>query len=211
VLIITAVDAERDAVIRGLGHDSRFEVMIGGVGPVAAAVSTAMALAQSRCDWVISAGIGGGFAPLAPVGSIVIASRTVAADFGAETPDGFMSIEELGFGSSEILTDDKLSSKWVKALCEVGQQVHYGPIVTVNTATGTALTAEQIAARIKGAAAEGMEGFGVAAAASKLNVPFIEIRSISNAVGPRNRAAWRIGEALAALERASTILPEVIS
>ncbi|HZG76719.1 MAG TPA: futalosine hydrolase, partial [Paenibacillus sp.] len=41
-------------------------------------------------------------------------------------------------------------------------------------------------------------------------VPVLEIRAVSNAVGPRDRAAWRIGDALAALETASAILPEVL-
>ena len=30
-------------------------------------------------------------------------------------------------------------------------------------------------------------------------IPFAEVRTISNLVGPRDRAAWRIGDALAAL------------
>ncbi len=49
------------------------------------------------------------------------------------------------------------------------------------------------------AAAEAMEGFGVAEAAAAQSVPALEVRAISNAVGPRDRAAWRIGEALEAL------------
>ena len=44
-----------------------------------------------------------------------------------------------------------------------------------------------------------MEGFGVATACALAGVPFAEVRAISNAVGPRDRGAWRIGEALAAL------------
>ncbi|PPS69089.1 Futalosine hydrolase [Streptomyces sp. MH60] len=44
-----------------------------------------------------------------------------------------------------------------------------------------------------------MEGFGVAEAAAAHGVPVLELRAVSNPVGPRDRAAWRIGEALAAL------------
>src|SRR2546423_804787 len=49
------------------------------------------------------------------------------------------------------------------------------------------------------AAAEAMEGFGVATAAAMAELPFVEIRAISNAVGPRDREAWRIDAALEAL------------
>jgi futalosine hydrolase len=47
----------------------------------------------------------------------------------------------------------------------------------------------------------------VAEAAARLGVPALELRTVSNAVGPRDRAAWRIGEALGALERAFAALP----
>ncbi|GAE26629.1 menaquinone via futalosine step 2 [Halalkalibacter wakoensis JCM 9140] len=56
-----------------------------------------------------------------------------------------------------------------------------------------------------------MEGFGVAEAARQHQVPVIEVRSISNKVGPRDRDSWRIKEALAALERISSIFPEVFT
>jgi futalosine hydrolase len=39
-------------------------------------------------------------------------------------------------------------------------------------------------------------------AASRAGVPFAEVRTIANRVGPRDRASWRIGDALAALTEA---------
>jgi futalosine hydrolase len=47
-----------------------------------------------------------------------------------------------------------------------------------------------------------MEGYGVGCAAQLAGLPFGELRTISNPVGPRDRSAWRLPEALAALERA---------
>ncbi|MFD9129717.1 futalosine hydrolase, partial [Kitasatospora sp. NPDC059571] len=64
-----------------------------------------------------------------------------------------------------------------------------------------------VAPRHPGAVGEAMEGFGVAEAAARFGVPCLEIRTVSNPVGPRDRAAWRIGEALGALERAFAALP----
>ena len=54
--------------------------------------------------------------------------------------------------------------------------------------------------------AEAMEGFGVATATARAGLPFAEIRAVSNPVGPRDREAWKIPDALAALERAGTAL-----
>ncbi len=64
---------------------------------------------------------------------------------------------------------------------------------------GAAATAEERARRVPAAAAEAMEGYGVGVAAQNAGVPFLEIRAVSNPVGPRDRAAWRIGDALSAL------------
>ncbi|WP_276353363.1 futalosine hydrolase [Cohnella caldifontis] len=227
VLVMTAVEAEREAVLRGLRGDSRFETALAGVGPAAAAARTSAALAggtgfrgaaadgartadSSAYGLVISAGIAGGFAGTAPVGSLVAASEIVLADLGAETPDGFLSVDELGFGSARFPCDRERTERLHRAWVSAGLQAGVGPILTVSTATGTAATAADRARRVPGAAAEGMEGGGVAAAAQVWGLPVMEIRAISNAVGPRDRSAWRIKEALDALESAFRYLPEVL-
>ncbi|NEA51378.1 futalosine hydrolase, partial [Streptomyces sp. SID10815] len=60
----------------------------------------AAALAGTPYGLVVSAGIAGGFAPGAPVGSLVVADEITAADLGAETGDGFLPVTELGFGTA---------------------------------------------------------------------------------------------------------------
>lgn len=72
-------------------------------------------------------------------------------------------------------------------------------MLTVSTVTGTAARATALRERHPTALAEAMEGFGVAEAAGAHGVPVLEIRAVSNPVGPRDRAAWRIGDALTAL------------
>ncbi|ASR46070.1 futalosine hydrolase [Paenibacillus kribbensis] len=210
ILVMTAVEGEREAVLRGLKGDTRFKVELAGVGAPSAAASTALALAAGGFRLVISAGIGGGFIETAALESVVVADAIIAADLGAETANGFSSVDELGFGSSRIAVNTGASQRIVQALRAAGQTAVAGPILTVTTATGTSSTAEQLANRVPGAAAEAMEGYGVAVAANKLELPVMEIRTISNAVGPRDRAAWRIKEALQALEAAFSTLTEVI-
>ncbi|MCM3749589.1 futalosine hydrolase [Paenibacillus pasadenensis] len=227
ILIITAVDAERDAIVRGLlkafpeevcgeaegplRRVGRCIVVAGGVGPAAAAASTALAIAggpELRC--VISAGIGGGFPGAAPVGSVVAASEIVCADLGAETAQGFASVDELGFGSRSVPVSRERAEALAAALRASGLLAVAAPVLTLSTVTGSAETAAELQRRVPGAAAEAMEGYGVALAASMQGVEAMEIRAISNAVGPRDRDAWRIGDALAALERTAMILPEVL-
>ncbi|MFD5426992.1 futalosine hydrolase [Streptomyces sp. NPDC127084] len=210
VLVVTAVPAEAESVAAGLASATAAptatggvtaDVLAAGVGPAAAAAATATALATASYekrayDLVISAGIGGGFAPAAPLGALVVADSIVAADLGAQTPDGYLSVEELGFGRSAHVPSP-LSAELARALDAV-----YGPVLTVSTVTGTTARAAELTTRHPDAAAEAMEGFGVAEAAVAHGVPVAEIRAVSNAVGPRDRAAWRIGEALDALRAA---------
>ncbi|MGQ8870759.1 futalosine hydrolase [Paenibacillus sp. TSA_86.1] len=253
VLIVTAVDAEKEAILRGLGEDAaaRFDVIAAGVGPASAAAGTAAAIAfasaaarelahgtaapeerdaaqasaassgpgpaagtgirSTAYGLVISAGIGGGFPGRADVGSLVVADAMIAADLGSQTPDGFLSVDELGFGSSRVAADAVLAARLRHELQRAGLAVSGGTAVTVSTATGTAQTAAELLRRVPDAVAEGMEGFGVATAAQQFGLPVLELRGISNAVGPRDRDAWRIKDALDALQAASSILREVMT
>lgn len=210
VLVVTSVEAEREAVWRGLQADSRFEVIIGGVGPMSAAARTARELASRPYDLVVCAGICGGFVGRADVGSIVVASEIICADLGAEAPEGYMSVDELGFGSACIGVDSALSGSLTAAVKKAGIAAVCAPILTLSTVTGTAQTAAELLARVPTAAAEAMEGFGVATAALDFGLPIVELRAVSNAIGPRDKSAWRIKEALGALEQASSALREVL-
>jgi futalosine hydrolase len=201
VLVATAVPAERDAVERAFTGAGR-TVIAAGVGPALAAAATATALTTAALrgtpyGLVVSAGIAGGFAPEAPVGSLVVADEITAADLGAETSEGFVPVTELGFGT--------VTHRPPKALVRdlaAATGARTGAVLTVSTVTGTASRAAALHARHPRALAEAMEGFGVAEAAVAHGLPVLEIRAVSNPVGPRDRAAWRIGDALAALTEA---------
>lgn len=211
VLVVTSVSAEKDAVLRGLQGDGRFDVLVAGVGVAAAAAFTATALTAFEYGLVINAGIGGGFVGKAEVGSLVVANEIIAADLGAETSEGFCSLDELGFGFTRIHVDAGLMTWVTEAMRAAGLLVTAGPVLTVSTVTGTAATAIELAKRVPGATAEAMEGYGVATSARNCGLPILEIRAISNAVGPRDRSAWRIKEALDVLESASSVLLEVLT
>ena len=209
VLVATAVPAERDAVARAFAGEGR-TVIAAGVGPALAAASTATALTTAALEGapyglVVSAGIGGGFLPHAPVGSLVVADEITAADLGAETAEGFVPVTELGFGTVTHRPPDALVRDLAAA---TGGRT--GAVLTVSTVTGTAERAAVLRARHPRALAEAMEGFGVAEAAAAHGVPVLEIRAVSNPVGPRDRAAWRIGDALTALSEAFGKLAPVL-
>lgn len=208
-LVVTAVAAEADAIRAGT-NSALITVEPVGVGPAAAAAGTARLLAMAEAKGtpyraVLSAGIGGGFPGHAEVGATVLGTRSIAADLGAESAAGFVAVEHLGFGTSIVDADSEL----LRALASALPGCVLGDILTLATVTGTAETARRLADRYPAAAAEAMEGYGVAVAAVAAGCSFAELRTISNPIGPRDRGAWRFTQALAALTNAAALLHDV--
>lgn len=215
LLVVTAVPAEAAAVRAGLTRSAVTVVPV-GVGPAAAGAATARLLALAEAAGrpyagVVSAGVAGGFAHRVPVGGTVLATRSVAADLGAESPEGFIPVDELGMTPEQlgvpvaVAADTTLLAALRVALPEAVP----GAVLTVSTVTGTAAGTRALAARHPDAVAEAMEGYGVAVAATQAGLPFAELRTISNPIGPRDRGTWRLREALAALGAAATALARV--
>ncbi|MFG1648683.1 futalosine hydrolase [Micromonospora sp. NPDC049275] len=212
LLVVTAVPAEADAVRAGL-TDASVTVAPIGVGPAVAGAATARLLALAEAAGrpyraVVSAGVAGGFTGRAAVGDTVLGTASIAADLGAESPDGFIAVDELGMppallgGGSIIPADPGLLAALRAAL----PAATTGPVLTVSTVTGTAASTDELRRRHPEAVAEAMEGYGVAVAAAQAGVPFAELRTISNPIGPRDRDAWRLREALTALTAAAPAL-----
>lgn len=222
LLAVTAVDAERRAVLRHLGPTVEQQVGIGeghsvvtragtltvicsGVGPAAAAATTAAALTSDEWSAVLSLGVGGGFEPAAPVGSVVLGTAIVAADLGTDSPDGFIPLDQLGLGPVRFAVPDRWAATAERRITRrvLSLQVVRGEVLTVSTVTGTQSRAGRLKAQHPDAAAEGMEGAGVATAAAAFGVPVMEMRAVSNLVGARDRPSWRLALALDVLAEAA--------
>lgn len=223
LLVVTAVPAERDAALRQLpgaspapglpGDAVRVGDTIaaaGGVGPVAAAVSTSRLLAAldragEAVDLVVSAGIAGGFRDRAEVGDLVIPRVCAFADLGADTDHGFLDLAGLGLDGG-----GPLASPAVADVCEVlaaaGLRPAVGTVLTLATMTGTDARATELAEAYPNALAEAMEGYGVAWAATEAGLPWAEVRAISNVIGRRDRSGWDVPAAFAALGAAIAAL-----
>ncbi|MPY66803.1 futalosine hydrolase [Deinococcus sp. SDU3-2] len=198
VLIVVATAGEAARLT-----DLPADVVVSGVGPVAAALATASALGRGHYDLAVSAGIGGAYpgSGLEP-GDLAVSSRIVQADLGAWDDSAFLGLDVLGLSVLPQGTHAGVFEVWEGAQALATRLgAAFGPALTLSTVTGSHEAAEALAARYPGALTEGMEGAGVAHAALLAGVPALEVRGVSNPVGPRDRAAWRIPEALAAARR----------
>ncbi len=216
--MVVATDTERTAALRELEapRPQRIgpyaavtagdaTVVVSGIGPAPAAAATATALALGSYATVLNLGICGGFRGAAAIGDVVVATDLVAADVGAHSAEGFLGLAELGWAEESFLVPSDLVQSAADRLRGAGLPVVTGPVLTLSAVTGTDARADELARR-HGAVAEAMEGRGIADVAAVHGVPVLEVRTVSNAVGRRDKAAWRFDLALDALSAASAAL-----
>lgn len=175
-LIVVATPGEGER-LRAAG----LEVLVTGIGPTNAAHVLTRRLCESPVARVLSVGIAGSYDDIGPV---ACASSEQFADLGADSPEGFVDL-----GCADVMPLD---------LFPVDVRV---PFVTVSLCTGTDERAREIKERT-GGAVESMEGAAVVQVARAFGIPVGEVRGISNRAGRRDRASWRIPEAIEAAETA---------
>jgi futalosine hydrolase len=206
ILIVAATAAE----IAPLQQRPDVEILITGVGMVAAAARTSGALARARYDLALNLGICGSFDPALSPGTVVHVVSDGMPELGAEDGEAFLSIEELGLlrGDAAPFSNGRL----VNAAVPVNPVLKCLPAVhgiTVNTVHGNersiAETVRQFAPQV-----ESMEGAGFMYACLIHAVPFAQVRAVSNMVERRNRGGWKIDEAIASLCRVAADLIESV-
>ncbi len=164
-----------------------FDILITGVGMTA----TAFALGQHlspKYNLVLNLGIAGCFDHSIPLGTVLNITTDEFAELGAEDRENFIPVDELGFGKNSYTAYNNLLSESVIKLKKVKG-------ITVNKVHGNEISISTVKARLN-PITESMEGAAVLYGCEKTGIPCLQIRSISNYVEPRNRAAWEVGLAI---------------
>jgi futalosine hydrolase len=162
-------------------ESEKFDVLITGVGMTATAFSLGSTLNINKYNLVINLGIAGAFDPNRKLGDLLQVTEEIFSELGAEDDQNFITIDELGFGSSRI--------KAIPAALSIPLEPVTG--ITVNTVHGQTHSINKIRERLS-PDLESMEGAAVFYACSQLNIPCLQVRAISNYVEPRNKANWNI-------------------
>jgi futalosine hydrolase len=198
ILVVCALSPE----LRYVSPRAEVEVIASGVGPVEAALATARALALKSYDVVINAGIAGAFRDGARVGQAVIVATEWLAELGLEG-GGDLVLP----GGAALYACERADGELLRRTLALGLVVQSG--VTVTAVTTTEATAERLRARY-GAGVESMEGFSVLRAAAQAGVPALEVRGISNYVGPREASEWNFNAGAQAAARALDAILDVL-
>lgn len=192
LLIVTATEAEiklfKDSYSKlQQKHDVSF--LHTGVGMAVTAYALTKEVLKHKYDLIINAGIAGSFYRGIKVAEVVMVQFELFAELGAEDDKTFIKFPEMNLPGPYAFKNAKvLSGSYYSSLKKVKS-------ATVNTVHGNE---ENINAFLKlhDVELESMEGAAVAMVCEAENIPYVQIRSISNYVTKRNRDAWDIPNAI---------------
>lgn len=190
-----------------------------GVGKANAAALTALAVKAFRPAALLLVGIGGAFveAGLA-TGQAALAESDTHLDTGVGQGAAWTDMRSIGFAllPATPARGNAVYNRIEQAPATRALAAELGiPVVgfgTSESVTADAATAQLLSSR-HGVAIESMEGAAVAQVAAALGVAAYQVRGVSNSVGDRNKANWRVADAVtascAAAVRLAPLLPEV--
>ena len=187
ILIVTATEMEIAPLAAYLRAD--VEVLVTGVGMVATAVMCSRTLAMQRYDLALNVGVCGSFDRGIVPGTVVHIVTDRIAELGAEDGDAFLTPGEM-----QLPAECEFANPHPPAIAAL-QALPAVTAITVNTAHGNERSIAVVVARFK-PQVESMEGAAFMSACLIQGLPFAQIRAVSNIVERRNRAAWRLNEAI---------------
>lgn len=177
-----------------------------GVGAAPAAYALTRAIYRWRPELIIQAGIAGCFDPAVAPGAVFRIERDYFADLGAEGPGGFLDLFALGLDKPDeapfrdgALTAPALSLPLLEDLPPADA-------VTVNTVTGSEARRRELTERYH-PALESMEGAAFHYVCLQENIPFLQLRSVSNQVEIRDKSRWNIP---VAVDRLNAVLTGLV-
>ena len=185
------------------------QTLITGVGSVAMAASITPLLYAVQPDMAICMGIAGAFPGTFSLGDVVNVQSQQFGDLGIEEADGTpRDLFEIGLADPNDFpfTQGMLENPSVK-------DAEFLPLahgLTVNRVHGEAERIEETMKRYD-VQVESMEGAAFFYACLLAEIPFLEIRAISNIVEPRNRDAWKIDIAIRNLNSAVIDMIEIFA
>jgi len=205
ILLVSATRAEIAGIIRQLETEPetiphRVQLLHTGVGILQSVFQLQKEIYRQRPDIVIQAGIAGSFSKEYANGSVVCIEADRVADEGVWENKEWKSLGDMHFQDEDRFPflEGWLWHPYLSCREKTGL-----PVVKGLTVNQISTNPEQIQAFQKkyNAITESMEGASLHYTCLMETIPFLQLRSISNPVGERNKQNWDFGAAIAALER----------
>jgi len=202
-------------VIAATSHEIAFkrsvnvETLVTGIGSAATIYYLQKKLQQNKYDFVIQAGITGAFTDEFTLGDTVLVKQDCFGDLGAQENEVFSTIFDMGLEDKNV---PPYKNGWLyneHALLKESS-LELVKAVTVNKVSDDLHQKEQLM-RTFNPEIETMEGAAFHYFCLQENIPFAQIRSISNYVGERNKSKWKMAEAIKNLSTEIELLIKSLS
>jgi futalosine hydrolase len=206
VEIQPAIDFLADPSSGRPGHEIR--VLITGVGSLATVYSLMNQVDNHRPDVIIQAGIAGCFSHHLP-GEVVIVREEILADQGVWEEGGFKSIFEMKLADPDAIpfSGGLLINPYQKLMALAGLETVRG--ITVNEITTDPARLGWYQQNVS-PVVESMEGGGLHYVCLREGIAFLQLRSVSNEIGVRDKTKWDIKKAISNLnDRLITLLKKL--
>ena len=179
------------------GTNKRFSVGFheSGIGLLASSVSLMKMFVQETPSLIIQVGIAGCFDKKLPLGKVFAVKDDFAGDIGVMENKVWKDLFDLKLDKANDAPYEKksLPNPWLSQYNLLKLPTKKG--VTVNTISTDKNKIDLYSGRYK-ATLESMEGAALHYMGRDLNIPFIQIRAVSNYVGERNKAKGNMQEAI---------------
>ncbi|MBK8493621.1 MAG: futalosine hydrolase [Chitinophagaceae bacterium] len=203
ILVIAATEHEIEPFT---AVHKNIDALITGVGVPAAIFHLLKRMHQIDYDLVIQAGIAGSFDDTLRQGQTVLVRKDCFADLGFEEKEKYTPVFETGFADkNEFPFENGWLNNTGSILTNAGLPLVNG--ITVNKVSDNALQKQQFLNQFK-PDIETMEGAALHYVCLQENIPFLQIRSISNYVGERDKTKWKLK---VAIENLNTDLIKLIN
>jgi futalosine hydrolase len=180
-----------------VGNNKRFSVGFheSGIGMLASSVSLMKMFTQETPTLIIQVGIAGSFDKTIPLGKVFAIKDDFAGDIGVMENKVWKDLYDLKLDKPNDPPYEKksLPNPWLQQYNVLKIPTKKG--VTVNTITTDKSKIALYNGRYK-ATLESMEGAALHYIGRDLHAPFIQLRAVSNYVGERNKAKWKMHEAI---------------
>lgn len=196
ILIVAATEGEVRLPLP-IRESVKVQTLITGVGMVATTYALTKHLQNNKYDLVLQVGVAGSFDRDLELGQVVFVTSDQFGDLGAEDHDQYLDLFQMGLlKNSGHFKDGKLAT----AMIPVHEKINLAKVagLSVNMVSGSERTIALRAEKF-GAVTESMEGAAFHYVCLQENVPFAQVRAISNYVIPRNKSQWKMSEAVARL------------
>lgn len=171
------------------------DFLVSGVGLLASAYAIQKQIQLKRPDLIIQAGVAGSFEASRPRGSVWVVSDDRMADQGVREKNGFQDIFEMGLAKPGQFPykQGKLPNPHKELIRKTG--LKKVSAVTVNQITSGQPASRMIRQKYN-ASLESMEGAALHYTCLMEQVPFLQIRAVSNMVGVRDKKKWDLRGAI---------------